>query len=68
MKIEVVKNKDRKFGANAEYLRIEIEDEVLLFTRHELNVARARARRNPEDCFEPEDVIQSDFWGSLLGG
>jgi|SaaInlStandDraft_2_1057019.scaffolds.fasta_scaffold517436_2 hypothetical protein len=68
MKIEVVKNKDKKAGANAQYLRITLDDETLLFTRHELRVARARARKNPEDCFEVEDAIKNDFFNTLFGG
>ncbi len=68
MKIEVVRNKDPKAGALDEYLRVTLEKETLLFTKNEIEVARDRARKNPEDCFELEDAIQSDFLRTLVGG
>jgi len=53
-KILRVENKDKKFGANPEYLAIWVENEkgkeyCLLFTERELKVAKDRAEKNPED-------------------
>ena len=53
-KIIKVENKDRKFGANPEYLAIWVESEsgnehCLLFTERELSVAKDRADKNKED-------------------
>ena len=53
-KIITVANTQRKFGANSEYYAIWIEnakkqEKCLLFTEHELNRARDRADKNPED-------------------
>ncbi len=67
--LEVVKNKDRKFGADTEYLRITLDSgEVLLFTEEQIETARQRAKDNPEDCVEVQDVVENDFWKALIGG
>jgi len=67
--LEVVKNKDRKFGADEEYLRLTLDNgEVLLFTEEQVEVARRRAEDNPEDCIEIPDVIENDFWRAFIGG
>jgi len=53
-KIIRVENKERKFGANPEYLAIWVENQkgveyCLLFTERELSVAKDRADKNKED-------------------
>lgn len=53
-KIIKVDNKERKFGANPEYLAIWVENQsndefCLLFTERELKVAKDRADKNKED-------------------
>jgi len=59
-----IKNENRKFGESTEYIAVQVEwpqkieslvdttagdKEVLLFTAHEVDVARARATSNAED-------------------
>lgn len=53
-KIIQVENKNKKFGANSEYYALWVENSqgaeyCLLFTEHELNRAKERAAKNPED-------------------
>ena len=52
-KIITVANKNRKFGANEEYYAIWVDtngkEHCLLFTEYELNRAKDRAEKNPED-------------------
>ena len=53
-KIIRVDNKERKFGANPEYLAIWVENQsndefCLLFTERELKVAKDRGDKNKED-------------------
>ena len=60
-KAEKVDNKERKFGEVMEYYPCRIDGEPALFTRHQMDIAILRARRNPEDI--PED---QSFW-SFLG-
>ena len=60
-----VDNKDRKFGANAEYYGIKVqhgngEECYLLFTEHQLKVAHERAAKNPEDII-PTGPIEDFF-------
>jgi hypothetical protein len=67
--LEIVKNKDRKFGADTEYLRLTLDnDEVLLFTEEQIKLARQRAKVNPEDCIEVQDAVDNDFWRAFIGG
>ncbi len=65
---EVVKNADRRFGANLEYYPCYIETEdgeraPALFTLNDLETAMERAERNPEDI-----PHERSFWDFLLGG
>jgi len=51
---EKVENKDRKFGAALEYFPVKFvttsnENINALFTKHEIDQAIDRAKRNPED-------------------
>lgn len=61
-----VENKDRKFGSSNGYQLVWVEDEngkneePLLFTSHEIDKARERAKENPEDIQE-----QSTLWNLL---
>jgi|TARA_E500000318_G_scaffold22530_1_gene22949 hypothetical protein len=53
-KIQLVENKERKFGAAEEYFAVWVENTKgkeypLLFTDRELRVAIDRAEKNPED-------------------
>jgi|TARA_R110000751_G_C13518968_1_gene452527 hypothetical protein len=62
--IEVI-NKDRKFGANEKYYAIWSEDnskreQCLLFTKHQLSVAKKRAAKNLED------IPKKGFWYNLF--
>ena len=68
MLFELVRNKDRKFGAASEYLRVRLPSGgFLLFTEEQVADARARAEANPEDCLEVQAVTGKDFWRTLLG-
>jgi hypothetical protein len=58
--MELIENKDRKFGAARRYYRVEIEGEMYLFTPLELAQARKRATDNPED-------VKISFWRRLFG-
>lgn len=56
MKIEKTKNKNPKFGSKGEYyvlgpIKVEGEKEKvwLMFTKKEIEVAKERALKNPED-------------------
>ena len=55
-RMSLVQNKGRKWGAAPVYVALPAENqdgsrqETLLFTRHQIAVARRRAKRNPEDC------------------
>ena len=47
-----IKNKNKKFGESEEYWRIPVmtdKTEFILFTDSELEKARERSRKNPED-------------------
>ena len=64
-KIIAVDNKDRKFGANERYYAIRIEDrkkqeKCLLFTGHQLTVAKDRAAKNLED------IPKKSFWSNFF--
>jgi hypothetical protein len=53
-KVIQVENKNKKFGANSDYYAIWVENSkgseyCLLFTEYELNRAKDRANKNPED-------------------
>lgn len=53
-KIQIVENKDKKFGAADEYYAVWVENPKgkeypLLFTERELKAAFERAEKNPED-------------------
>ncbi len=68
MTLELVRNKDRKFGADPEFLRLKLADGgFLLFTEEQVADAKARAEANPEDCLDVRDVVSNDFWRSILG-
>jgi len=58
--ITPVKNLDRKFGQVGEeegYVRVSPEEgSALLFTHSEWKKAKERAKKNPEDVFEAEDI------------
>lgn len=54
-RIHKVENKEKKFGANStyNYVRIKSEmgqDQELLLTDSQLQQARSRALKHPEDC------------------
>ena len=60
-----VVNKGRKAGANLTYLLTKIQDEngyefYALFTDHQIDVALARAEKNPED------VVQTTWLRDML--
>lgn len=71
-KLIFIKNADRRFGSADEYVVIQVEhdgsderfsegeEEVLLFTPHQLEQARFRAAKNPEDieAFLKDHAIQ----------
>jgi hypothetical protein len=64
---EKVDNKERKFGSALGYCPALIIDEDgtesnALFTKEQLDVAIARAERNPEDI--PEKTIWQSFFGA----
>lgn len=64
---EKVNNQDRRFGSNLEYFPCLIADgrgniNHALFTKHQINEALKRAKRNPEDI--PRD---ESFWAHLFG-
>ena len=66
-KVEQVPNQDRRFGSNLVYYPAQVEELTgqqlpALFTANEIEVAIARAKRNPEDV--PEDKT---LWDVLLG-
>ena len=50
-----VENQEKKTNANKSYITIWVEDsdgkneECLFFTKHEIQLARERAKKNPED-------------------
>jgi hypothetical protein len=44
-----VENQDRRFGSAREYILIQHRGKSLLFTEHQVRMARARAKANPED-------------------
>lgn len=48
-KMKKVANKNRKFGSNADYYRLEDGGERYLFTRSAIMEAKARADYNQED-------------------
>lgn len=48
-KLVSVKNKSNKFGASSDYIFTFLEKEPYLFTKAQLDVARERAEKNPED-------------------
>lgn len=48
--IQSVKNKNKKTSASKEYIQLAIEEgEVYFFTEAEMEQAKARATKNPED-------------------
>tara|TARA_R110000796_G_scaffold245320_1_gene369488 strand:+ start:1328 stop:1546 length:219 start_codon:yes stop_codon:yes gene_type:complete len=64
-KIQIVENKDKKFGSADEYYAVWVEnpkgDEYpLLFTERELKAAFERAEKNPED------IPQKGFFTDLF--
>jgi len=64
-KIIAVNNKGKKFGANDQYYAIWVEDInkkelCLLFTEHQLTIAKERANKNPED------IPKKGFWANLF--
>lgn len=64
-KIQLVENKDRRFGANNEYYAVWVENTKgkeypLLFTEREVRVATERAQKNPED------IPQKGFFTDLF--
>ena len=59
---EEVQNLDRRFGSCLFYFPCMIDGEPALFTKAQLDDAKARAARNPEDI--PED---KSFWEGLFG-
>lgn len=54
-RLQMVENKDRKFGSALEYFALWVEDSngknerCLLFTEKEIKAAEKRAAKNPED-------------------
>ena len=61
-------NTQRKFGANPTYVLVQVEDEegveeVLMFTHHQIDVARERASKNPEDV---ERFMEENALSDLL--
>jgi len=56
---ERVENEDRRFGSWRHYYPAMIDGEPALFTKDQLEVAKERAQRNPEDI--PEDRTFWDF-------
>ena len=56
----IVENKKRKFGADKEYIYCEVDGLPVLFTAHQIKLARLRALKNPED------LPKISFWRSLF--
>lgn len=59
--MELIENKNRRFGSARRYYRVEIEGKTYLFTPMELAAARKRAAANPED-------VRIPWWRRLFGG
>lgn len=69
---EVVKNKDRKFGAAPEYYPAMIEYDSggvapVLFTNNDIDKARKRASDNPEDIPVCETKRPVSMWEFIFG-
>jgi len=60
--MELIENKNRRFGSARRYYRVEVEGEMYLFTPLELALGRKRANVNPED------VEKKPWWRRLFGG
>ena len=65
---EKVENTEFKFGETIEYFPAYLEDKngseiPLMFTEHELEVARIRASKNPEDMPEDKSFFEKLFKG-----
>ena len=70
-KEEVVKNKDRHFGANLQYYPCIVTDDdgvekPALFTEDQIKIATNRAKINPEDIEKPKKSFLEDIFGFLF--
>ncbi len=60
--MELIENKERRFGSARCYYRVKIGDDIYLFTPIELALARKRAKTNPEDI-----KSEKSWWRKLFG-
>lgn len=71
-----IENMNKKFGEDTSYIAIQIEhhdefdesteggyEEVLLFTKHDIEQARERAQKNPEDIAK---FLSDNKWRDML--
>ena len=67
MRVTIVENASRRFGSAATYCRLlvlseEGQFETLLLTEHDLQAARLRTQKNPEDAIAPGGLLRLSRW------